>query len=432
MTMSGEKTPGWTPRTAYVVALLTIVYAFNSVDRNLFGLMIPLIEKDMELSDTTIGLLSGFAFAIFYASAALPIASFADRSNRRNIIAVGLAFWSLMTALHGVVQNVWQLAIARFLLGAGEASSVAPSNSIIADLVRPEQRPLALGFLSMAMSLGLMFAFPVLGWVSEEYGWRPAFAAAGVPGILLALVLFLTVREPVRLADPAKSKALPVTASLRSSLGALLRTRAYVFFVLAGTMVSIILAITQTWLPAFLSRSHEIGQAELGTLVGFIRGPGGIIGALLGGGLTSYLGSRDRRWLYGVPACAMFLIAPALLLMLFSDSAIGWQIGMALEALLVVSTIGPMFALLMSAAGPSTRSVAVAFFLLVSNLFGQSAGPLMVGAVSDLLTPAYGAEALRYSMLSGVAAAIMAGSFCLAAGASLRPRAADDLREEEA
>lgn len=424
--------PGWSPRTAYVVALLTLIYAFNTVDRNLFGLLIPLIIKDLHLSDTMIGLLSGFAFALFYATAALPIASLADRSNRRNIIAAGLAFWSFMTILHGVVQNAWQLAVSRFLLGAGEATSVAPSNSIIADLFGPDQRPMALGFLSMATSLGILFAFPVLGWVSEVYGWRLAFAVAGIPGIMLAGLFFLTVREPRRIIGDSGTPHAPKPdrsrqVSLRQAISHLLRSRPYVLAMLAGTMVSMNLAILQTWLPTFLSRSHGMSQSELGTLIGFLRGPGGIIGGIAGGLLTTWLGKRDRRWLYRVPAIAMLLIAPAQMLLLFGQSDFMWKLGLILETLLLVATIGPLFALLLSAAEPRMRSVAIAFFLFTSNLFGQSIGPVITGLISDYLTPTYGLEAIRYAMVIAIFIAIIAGCLCFLSGRNM-----DDMKRREA
>lgn len=409
---------GWTMRSAYTVGLLTLIYAFNTADRNLFGLLIPQIEADMHLSDTAIGLLSGLAFALFYATAALPIASLADRRSRRNIISAGLAFWSLMTAMHGLVNNVIQLAITRFLLGAGEATSVAPSNSIIADLFSPAQRPLALGFLSMATSIGILVAFPVLGWVSEEYGWRAAFVAAGAPGIFLALLFFLTVREPARRAAPGEgvvSDPVPLGQALRY----LVRSRAFVFGVGAGTFVSMNMAITHTWVPTFISRVHDLGQSDIGALMGFLRGPGGIIGGLAGGWLTSVMGARDERWLYRVPAIAMLFIIPAQLLLLFAETDWLWQFGLALETLLVVSTIGPLFALLLTTAQPRMRSVAIALFLFVSNLVGQGGGPLISGMLSDALVPSLGDEAIRYAMLAAVVTAIFASFCCFAAGRNI-------------
>lgn len=403
----------WTLRSTYTLILLTLIYALNTVDRNMFGLLVPLIKEDLHLSDTAIGLLSGFAFALFYACAALPLASLADRWNRRNIISIGLAFWSLMTTLHAVVGNVTQLALTRFLLGAGEASSVAPSNSIVADLFKPAQRPLALGILSMSTSIGVLVAFPMLGWISENHGWRYAFVAAGLPGIALAVLFFFTVKEPKRTAAPGEKVTDPV--SLREALSYLLKSRAFVFGVAAGTMVSMNMAITHTWVPAFLSRVHDMGQADIGTFMGFLRGPGGIIGGLAGGALTTMLARRDERWLYRVPAIGMALIAPAQLILLFGGPDM-WKLGLALETMLVISTIGPLFALLMAAAQPRMRAVAIAFFLFVSNIVGQGLGPLLSGGLSDILTPSLGDEAIRFAMLSAVVVALLASLCCFAAG----------------
>lgn len=406
---------GWTVGTAYTVALLTIIYAFNSADRSLFGLLVPLIKVDLHLSDTMIGLLSGFAFAVFYASAALPIASLADRWNRRNIIGIGLAFWSLMTAMHGLVSNVWQLAITRFLLGAGEASSVAPSSSIIADLFDKAQRPLALSFLATASSIGILVAFPVLGWVSEEYGWRMAFAAAGIPGIALAVLFYLTVKEPMRRAAPGEA-AVSDPVSLGEALRYLAGSRAFVFAAAAGTLMSANMAVTHTWLPTFLSRVHELPQGDIGSLMGFLRGLGGIFGALAGGWLTSWLGRRNELWLYLAPALGMALIVPAQLLLLFGANGWGMRLGLALDNMLLVSTMGPLFALLLASAPPRMRSVAIALFLLLSNLLGQGIGPLMSGVLSDALTPSLGDEAIRYAMLSALIPATLASLCCLVSG----------------
>ena len=165
----------------------------------------------MHVSDTALGLVSGLAFVVFYSLLGLPIAWLADRWSRRNIIAIGFAFWSVMTALTGLVANIWQLATTRFLMGAGEACGLAPSNSMVADLFRRPSRPLALAILGAANSFAFIAFFPIVGWIGERHGWRQMFVAAGIPGILLALVFFLTVKEPARGAS-----RISRTASIRS------------------------------------------------------------------------------------------------------------------------------------------------------------------------------------------------------------------------
>jgi MFS family permease len=403
---------GWTVRNAYTLAMLTLIYALNTVDRNMFGLMAPLIKADLHFTDTQIGLLSGFAFAAFYAVMAVPIASLADRWNRRNIIAIGLTFWSLMTFCHGLVRTGWELALTRFLLGAGEASSVPPSNSIIADLFGPAKRPFALGFLAASTSIGVLLLFPALGWISEAHGWRVAFMAAGLPGLALALLFWLTIKEPSRATGSSQtSDPVPLPAALHR----LATTPAFVLAVASGIFISFDLAVSLTWAPTFLSRVHGLSQGEIGQLVGLLRGVGGIIGGVGGGLVATMLGHRDPRWRYRVPAAAMILVAPAELLFIFGGDGL-WQFGLGLDTLLVIAQIGPLFAILLAAADTRTRAVGIAVFLLITNLVGQSAGPLVSGFLSDRLAPSLGDMAIGYAMLTGSAAAIVAGLLCLAAG----------------
>lgn len=405
---------GWTPRNIYTLGMLTIIFGLNTVDRSLLGLLAPMIKADLRLSDTAIGLLAGFAFSAFYAITAIPIASLADRSNRRNIIAIGVGFWSMMMVLHAFVASVWQLAVARFLLGAGEATNVAPSNSIIADLFSPAHRPLALGILSSATSIGVLIGFPLLGQLSQEHGWRTAFVAAGVPGIVIAVLLFLTVREPRRVATHASG--IPVEkVRLDAALRRLFGTPAFVLAVAAGTFTAMSMGVTLTWVPTFLSRVHGLSQAEIGGFIGALRGFGGLVGALAGGLLATWLGQRDRRWRYRVPALAMLLAAPAQLLMIFGSGSL-WRPGLALETMLLMAQFGPFLAILLASSDSRTRSVAVASFLFVSNMFGLAVGPLIAGYISDLLTPTLGVEAIRYALLTGVVATLMAGTLCFAAG----------------
>lgn len=408
---------GWTPANIYVLGILTVVYAINMVDRQIIGLMIPLIKSDLRLSDTVLGLISGFAFALFYAIAAMPFASLADRWSRRNIIAFGLAAWSIVMALHGAARSAVQLAIARLLLGVGEATATPASNSIIADLFRPSQRAFALGFQSAAASIGVLIAYPAIGYVSGAYGWRAGFAAAGVPGIFVAVLFYLTVREPRRgQSDEAQSDEGPTEAlPLRVALRRLFATPGFLPIILTGGFAGFSMAIMLTWAPTFLSRVHGLTQAEIGTSLGLLRGTGGVAGALIGGWLATWLGRKDWRWRYRIPALSMLLVAPAQLLLLFgSDGA--WQFGLALETVLVMAQFGPMFALLLAASDSRTRAVATACFIVLVNILGQGGGPLIAGGVSDFLAPSLGQEAIRYALLTAVAGTLLAGTFCYLGG----------------
>ncbi len=407
---SGER---WTLRAGWTLALLTLVYALNTVDRNLLGLLMQPMKQELRLSDTELGLLAGIYFSLFYAVAALPIAALADRHCRRDIVAVGLAFWSLMTVLHAFVRNGLQLALVRFLLGAGEASSVAPATSMVADLFGPRLRPLALGVLTSANSLGLLLAGPVVGAVAQVWGWRAGFMAAGVPGVALAILLWLTVREPRRGAADGSGAFEPVP--FFEALGGLVRSPAFRLVVGAGLFSSMSLAIMQTWGASFLMRVHHLPLGQAVPLFGLLRGAPGLFGALIGGSLASLLARRDARWLYRVPAFAILLMAPAELAAAFGPPGV-WQAGIGADGFLILAQIGPTFAILQSIAAPAARARAVAVFLFVSNLAGQSLGPFLTGRLSDLLAPAMGGASLRWAIAAAALTSLLSGALLLLAG----------------
>ncbi|MDG1001444.1 MAG: MFS transporter, partial [Pseudomonadales bacterium] len=182
----------------YALGLLTIVYSFNFIDRQLLSILQESIKEELLLSDSQLGLLTGFAFAVFYVTAGIPIARFADRSNRRNIIAFSVGLWSLMTALSGLVQNYAQLLIARIGVGVGEAGGSPPSHSIISDIFPVESRASAISFYSTGVNLGILFGFLLGGWLNEFFGWRTAFFVVGAPGIIIAIIVRFTLKEPIR------------------------------------------------------------------------------------------------------------------------------------------------------------------------------------------------------------------------------------------
>ncbi|MEP1595397.1 MAG: MFS transporter, partial [Halieaceae bacterium] len=187
------------PKAAYyALGMLTVVYSFNFIDRQLLAILQESIKLDLGLSDSQLGLLTGFAFAVFYVTAGIPIARWADHANRRNIVAGSLFIWSFMTALSGLVQNYWQLVLARIGVGIGEAGGSPPSHSMISDIFPPNRRATALGFYSTGVSFGILFGFLFGGWLNEYFGWRTAFMVVGIPGVFLAGILMLTLREPIR------------------------------------------------------------------------------------------------------------------------------------------------------------------------------------------------------------------------------------------
>ena len=397
-----------TARSAYALLILTVIYGLNRIDRGVFNLVLPLIKQEMELSDTMLGLLSGLFFTLFYATLGVPIAWVADRWSRRNIIAIGLAFWSVMTGLTGLAHNVVQLAIARFLLGAGEATGLAPSNSMIADVLKPNQRVIGTAAIALGSPIAIMISFPLIGWISENYGWRPAFYVVGFPGILLALLFFLTVREPARGGSDHRVKVEPKPISTVQVFKFLGRSRSYLLLVIGGALISTNIHAMETWVPSFMTRIHGLGPQDTGALIGAIRGPLGIAGAIVSALLAAKLGQLDERWRVRVPAFACLLLFPSDLILLFGGPA-AWKVGLGLDMFFSVAQAGPALALLLGVVKIRARAVATALYLLVYQLGGTLFGPVGVGWLNDHIFGALGNEAIRYSLLVAPASALLAG-----------------------
>lgn len=387
----------------YALLFLTVIYAFNYFDRQLLGLVLPLVKQELSLSDTSLGLISGAAFVLCYSVAGVPIARLADRYSRRDIIAFGFLFWSLATAATAWAGNIWHLAVARLLTGAGEAAGVAPSNAMAADLVPPERRPFALGVLTAGTSLGAIVLFPVAGWIAGSYGWRAAFIVAGVAGVLLALVFFLTVREP------ARAKAGESPRRFGPTVLFLVRSRTFLTATAAGSLMGVSLYATIVWSSAFLQRVHGLSIAEIGASIGPIRGVTSLAGAILGGWLAARLMQRDMRWSLWVPAIACLAVAPFEILFLYGPELSWALVGYALTGFFSALHLAPVYSAFMLVAEPSMRATVIALFLLVANLVGQIAGPLIVGMLNDRLAMEFGPEAIRVGLLTAVLFAALAG-----------------------
>ena len=404
----------WTGRAIFSLGFLTLISTFNYLDRSVLGLALPAIKSEMHVSDTALGLVSGLAFVVFYSIMGIPIAWAADRWNRRNIVGIGFAFWSLMTMMTGWVSNIWQLAGARFLMGAGEACGIAPSNSIIADLFRSERRTLAFAIFSTAVSISSIGFFPVVGFVGQTYGWRQMFVVAGVPGIILAGLFVLTVKEPQRGATEAR-KARAARTPLLETLGFLFRSRAYLCLLVGATLMGLNVFAASVWVPTFLMRVHGFRMGEVAAIVGPVRGVCGAAGVLLGGLAMDWLGRRASHWRMTLPAIACLLTGPAEVLFLLVDAKQIWMPAFAASAFLTLIHQSAVFAGVASVAQVRMRAVAASILLFCSALFGQATGPLLVGMTNDALAPSLGPMAIRYSLLVIAVTAVLAGvSFALA------------------
>jgi MFS family permease len=398
----------------YALALIAIIYALNFADRSVFALLIDPIKRDLGLTDTALGLINGFGFVLFYSFLGLPVARWADRSDRRFILTASLVVWSAMTCFCGLARGAWQLAFTRFGVGAGEAGGVAPSHSMLSDLFSKEALPRALSIFTVGSRIGVFAGSLVAGYVNQYYGWRAAFLAVGLPGLAVAALFRFTVREPVRgaMEGPKAAKNL---LSTEQTILFLLNQRSFVFITIGGTLMGITLYGFSSWTPAFLHRIHHLSSGEIGAYQGIVTGLIGSGGVLLGGFLAERLGKRDVRWRVYVPALACMLCCPFYLLFLFSPSVYAAIFALCLATVCTSAYLGPTYAAYLSVSKIRMRAFASASFLFIGNLIGLGIGSGLVGWLNDQLQPRFGDLAIRYSLVApGVIALVGGAIFWLA------------------
>jgi predicted MFS family arabinose efflux permease len=386
----------------YVIAVLWVVMLLRFVDLQIVAVLLEPIRREFEVSDTLLGFMTGSAFAIFYGTLGVPVAWLADRYNRRNIIAAAVGLWSAMTAVCGLAGSFTALFFARMGVGVGEAGGQPPAYSLVSDYVAPEKRSSVFAILNSAVPFGVFCGFIIGGWVSQHYGWRAAFMVVGLPGVLIALLIWLTVREPPR--GFSENRTNVATAPLGETLGYLWRTRSYRHLVLATAIFTLGAIGSGIWIPSFFVRVHGMANAEVAVWLAFIYGGGGVLGATLGGFLADRLVARnnDKRWYAWLSGIAAAAILPfSFFVYLWPDpiTALLVHIG---TTILMHSWMGPAYGTVQSLAGVTRRAMAAAINGLAVNLLALGLGPLIVGAASDYFNARYGENSLRYSILTVV------------------------------
>lgn len=406
----------------YALGVLVVVYTFNFIDRQILSILLEPIKQDLGLSDSALGMLTGFAFALFYATLGIPIARFADRSNRRNLIAWALAIWSAMTAVSGLAQNFWHLLLARIGVGVGEAGCSPPAHSMLADYFPTENRATALGIYSLGIPFGILFGFIAGGWLNEFFGWRVAFFIVGVPGLLLAILVRFTLQEPPRgmaegrVADEEQPTIMETFRFLWSK-------RSFRHMAVGGGLTAFVGYGVITWVPSFLIRSYDMNTGDVGTYLGLILGIPGGIGIALGGYLADRYGARDTRWYLWIVSVALIASTPLFFGVYLSNTAFASLMFLILPILLGNFYQATTFSQTQGLVSLRMRSVAAAVLLFILNMIGLGAGPQAVGILSDILQPSYGDESLRYALLILSTVQIWAAYHYYQAGKSLK----DDL-----
>ena len=406
-------------KSSRYVALLFLVSTASSIDRQILAILLEPIKRELGASDTEMGLLTGFAFVLFFAAASIPIARAADRYSRRNIIAVALTFWSSMTMLSGYVATFLQLAAARVGLGISEAAALPASASMLSDLFPRERRTAPLALLAVAAPVGTMIAFTIGGIVNAALGWRMTFVALGAPGLLLTVVMLVAIREPRRGAAEAPGVGA-AQYGLSETIGYLWRLRSLRWLALGASLNLFATSAKVVWSAPFLIRAHNMNTAEAGAWLGITTGIGGMAGIALGGLAAQRLARRDPAWLLRIPAVTSALAAPLVLLflMLPASSAPVMNLGATFFGSCMVA---PVLAVTQTLAKVRMRALATALVALVVNLLGAGLGPLTVGVSSDLLAPALGPSAIRYALLVPAVIALVGAALSFYRGARHLP-----------
>lgn len=407
-------------RASLVLGLLLVAYIFNYLDRQILGILAGPIIADLKLSDTQFGLLSGPPFAIFYSLLGIPFAFLADRTSRSRVIAAAVALWSAFTALCGTASSFWHLFIFRMGVGVGEAGGVAPSYALIADYFPPERRARALAIFSLGVPIGLAMGTLIGAYIAAAISWRAAFFAMGIAGVVLAPILLLVVRDPVR---PAASAA---GAPLGQVFPMIAKKPVFWLIAFAASCSSLSGYGLAVWVPSVLERSFGMGLISRGQFMASVVFLGGCTGVFAGGWLADRLGTRDRAWYAKLPAIAWLVTAPTFAAGLLSHNAVlAWLLLLIPNALNIL-WLGPVIAAVQHLVPRRMRATASASFLLINNLIGLGVGPFLIGRLSDALKQSYGSEALRYAAVAVTTFYLLAALLMLLAAPRLRSSWVED------
>ena len=408
-------------RSYYALGMLFLVYVFNYIDRSILNILNVPIKAELGLADWQIGLMSGIAFAAFYTVLGVPIARLADTRNRRNIIAVSLAAWSLMTAVCGLAQNFAQLMLARIGVAVGEAGGSPPAHSMISDLFPANRRATALAFYALGIPVGTMLGYLFGGILTDVLNWRQAFMVVGLPGVLLAVLLVLTVREPVRVHDQgavANTAALPPVSVVFKALWS---RKSFRYMALGGALHALVGYGVGAFVPSLFARVHGLSMTDIGLAL-FYLGFAGVFGTIAGGYFADRLAVRDVRWYVWLPGIATLISVPfSTSVYLLDNPYLAFWIN-AIPAFLGSYYLGPTFSLAQGMVGLRMRALAASVLLFILNIIGMGLGPVVVGFTSDLLKAFtdLGELSIRWALVSVLLFNVLSTVFYMLAGRDLK------------
>ena len=416
----------------YVLIMVTVVSMVNIADRLIMSILMEDIKAEFHLSDTQVGLLVGLAFALFYALMSFPIARWADIGNRKNILSLAVILWSGMTALCGAAVGFYSLFFARLGVGVGEAGGSPPTYSLIADYFKPSERARAMGVYMVGAALGTGGGLIIGGILGEMLGWRTTFLVLGIPGVLLGLLFFFTVKEPQRgRLDPGEAKdkqAKDINKTLKSLAANPVFIRISVSFAML-TMIGYAMAF---WLAPIMLRNFDVSLGKVGLYLGLTYIAAGIPAPLIGGYLTDYMAKHDARWLAWVPAIAIVIVSVALWFCVMADSFEVFLSFFVLAYFVFMIPQGASLSLLQSSLGAGERAVGASFALIINSLIGAALGPLLVGMLSDAMAADYGVKSLNYALIIvSIGASIIGSIFYLWTARAMSAELVPDIEPDD-
>ena len=414
----------------YALTVLLVIYILNFLDRQIVAILAEPIKHDLGLADWQLGVMTGLAFALFYTVLGIPIARYAETGHRPRIIAVAAGLWSLFTLACGYAQNFVQLVACRVGVGIGEAGCTPPAHSLITDYTPREKRASALAFYALGTPLGGLLGLALGGLIADAYGWRTAFLFAGLPGLLMALIAWTTLREPRRQMNVDLAALKAARPDFKTAMAEIKGKRTFWLIAFAAAIKAFIGYGAAAFLAPFFFRNHaaeltviaeDFGlglTGFLGVALGIVLGLTGAVGTWMGGYLADKYGARDLRFYVAIPAVSTLLGIPFYIAGLLSDSAVFALIMFAFPPVLNTMWYGPGYAAVQGLVRPQTRATASAVLLFIINLIGLGLGPLGVGAVSDFISGPMGlgsAEGVRWSLMIFIMfGAVASGLFWLA------------------
>ncbi|MCC7395329.1 MAG: MFS transporter [Sphingomonadaceae bacterium] len=397
---------------------LLAAYTLNFLDRQILNILAEPIKAELGLSDSLLGFLAGPAFAVFYAVLGVPIARWADKgkNDRVGLISLSLAIWSLMTALTGFAQNFWQMLAARIGVGIGEAGCTPAAHALIADAVPAAKRSSAIAFFGLGVPLGSLLGLVIGGIINDLYGWRIALMLVGVPGLLLALVVRLLLRDPRQYLPSAAQVSGHGETPMGAGLAELFASRTYLYLFIAASLTAFLSYGKGLWTISFFIRSHGLSTSVAGLSLAVALGVAGVLGTWAGGFVADHFGAKRPGLRLILPGIGMLIAAP----ILFASYTLSdWRLALAL---LVVPTIcnaayyGPAYAAVQGLVRPQLRALAASMVVFGQNFIGLGLGPLAFGMLSDYLQPVAGSESVRWVLYGAAWTGIFPALFFIAAG----------------